>query len=146
MTGYVDSHPTARKRHRCTLCHRTIQPGEMYWRQVAFDAGAHTFKTCEHCERTVVTYCRSVGDDQWTEEDVMDWLRDDHPGPYATMLAGWRFPDGELAPPPFSARCYQCGCRIPWLHLWCEPCDLARIARLNTQFAEIRQALGVVTT
>ena len=96
MSTHVDSHPTARKRHRCLLCYRTIQPGEVYWRQVAFDEGACTHKMCEHCERTVVMYSRSVGEDEWTEENVLDWLRDDQPALYATMRAGWRFPDGEL--------------------------------------------------
>lgn len=106
---YVDSHPTARKRHRCTLCDRTIRPGEAYWRQVIFNGSAATFKTCGHCERAVVAYGRSAGEDEWIEEDVMEWLRGDHPALYAATLAGWRFPDGELMPLPPQFSCHQCG-------------------------------------
>ena len=60
MTEYVDSWSTARKRHRCELCWRFIEPGESYWRQAGLDRGAAwTNKTCEHCERVVWAYGRS---------------------------------------------------------------------------------------
>ena len=105
MTFHVDSRPVARRRHRCLLCSRTIHPGETYWQQSVFDEGSvWAHKTCEHCERVVVTYCRTVGDEEWMEEDVLDWLRDDHPALFAALFMGWWFPDGELLPMPFESR------------------------------------------
>ena len=99
MTSYVDSWPVARAQHHCLLCRRAIQPGETYWRQVTFDEGsAWTHKACEHCERVVVAYCRTVGEPEWVEEDALGWLRDDYPALYAAMVAGWRFPYGGLMP------------------------------------------------
>ena len=56
MTAFVDSWPTARKRHRCGLCWRFIEPGEAYWRQAGLDGTAWTNKTCEHCERLMWAY------------------------------------------------------------------------------------------
>lgn len=35
MAEFVDSWPTARKRHRCGLCLRCIEPGESYWRSLS---------------------------------------------------------------------------------------------------------------
>ena len=105
MISHVDAWPVARKRHRCMLCRRTIQPGETYWRQAVFDEGsAWVHKTCRHCERVVHEYCYMVGESEWMEEDALDWLREDYPALYAAMFAGWRFPDGELMPMPSGPR------------------------------------------
>lgn len=143
MTEFVDTYPTARTRHRCGLCHRVIDPGETYWRQAGLDHGrAWTSKTCEHCERVVYAYCRTVGESEWMEEDALDWLRDDHPAVSATLRAGWCWPDGELTPVPFGSRCVTCGARIKFGRLWCRPCDDARIDRLNGQFTAVRQSLA----
>ena len=59
MTDYVDGWPTARRRHRCGVCCRSILPGETYWRQASLDHGqAWTHKTCERCERVACAFCR----------------------------------------------------------------------------------------
>lgn len=142
MTEYVNHYPTARKRHRCGSCWRLIEPGESYWRQAGLDRGtAWTTKTCEHCERVVWAYGRSGGDYEWELACVAEWLKDEHPGVSASRDAGWRFPDGELLPVPFGSKCIECGCRVEFRHLWCQPCDENRIDTLNRQFAEIRATL-----
>ena len=143
MTVFVDSWPTARKRHRCGLCWRFIEPGESYWRQACLDRGtAWTNRTCEHCERVVWAYGRSCGEYEWEPECVAEWLEDEYPAVAASRDAGWRFPDGEPLPVPFGSRCIECGCRIDFRHLWCGPCDENRIARLKRQFAEISATLS----
>ena len=147
MTHYVDSWPTARRRHRCGLCYRSILPGETYWRQSSLDHGqAWTSKTCEHCERVVYAYCRTVGESEWMEEDALDWLRDDHPALFAALFAGWRFPDGDLVPLPFGSQCVDCGVRVEFRTLWCPPCDDKRITRIETGFRDIAAAFEEAKT
>jgi hypothetical protein len=42
--------PTARKKHQCSGCHGTINPGEEYERlEGLFDARWSTWKQCQHC-------------------------------------------------------------------------------------------------
>ena len=73
MTAYVDAWPTARKRHRCGVCRRTILPGETYWRQAGLDRGsAWTNRTCEHCERVVWACCRVTVESEWDGQGVRD--------------------------------------------------------------------------
>ena len=130
MTDYVDAWPTARKRHRCGVCWRLIEPGETYWRQARLERGsAWTNKTCEHCERVMWGYGREAGESEWDQGDSADWLTDAHPAVAALMRAGWRWPDGELAPLPFGSRCVTCGCRVEFRRLWCRPCDESRIEK-----------------
>ena len=139
MTEYVDQYPTARKRHRCRLCWRLIEPGESYWRQAGFDGGtAWTNRTCEHCGRVVRAYRRSGGADEWGPECVLEWLEDEYPAVAASRGAGWRFPDGEMLPVPFESRCIGCGCRVEFRHRWCRPCSESLVVTLNRQFAQIR--------
>ena len=141
MTDYVDAWPTARKRHRCGMCRRWVERGEAYWRQAGFDAGsAWTNKTCGHCERVVFAYGRSGGDHEWELEWVLEWLEDEHPAVFAALLAGWRFPDGELAALPFASTCIACVVRVEFRHLWCPPCDDKRIARIGQGFRDIAAA------
>lgn len=142
MAEFVDSWPTARKRHYCGICYRSIQPGETYWRQAGFDGNAWTNKTCEHCERVEWAYLRSVMESEYDREDIIEWwLPDEYPAVYAQMLAGWRFPDGELVPLPFGSRCHDCGCRVEFRRLWCGPCDERRIARIYRGFSALLAAL-----
>ena len=141
MTAFVDSWPTARKRHRCGLCWRFIEPGEAYWRQAGLDGSAWTNKTCEHCERVVWAYGRSGGEYEWGPECVAEWLEDEYPAVAASRDAGWRFPDGEPLPVPFGSRCVECGCRVEFRRLWCVPCDERRIARIYRGFSALSAAL-----
>ena len=141
MTSYVDSWPVARTQHQCLLCRRTIQQGETYWRQVTFDEGSvWVHKTCEHCERVAWAYCRVTGESEWDGENALEWLSDDHPALYAALLAGWRWPDGELVPVPFGSRCVDCRARVEFRALWCPPCDERRIARVEAGFRAVAAA------
>ena len=91
MTDYVDSWPTARRRHRCGLCCRSILPGETYWRQASLDHGqAWTHKTCEHCERVAWASCRVTGESEWDGENAIEWLSDEHPTVRPTPPSGER--------------------------------------------------------
>lgn len=96
-TAFVWSTPTARKRHRCQMCWRVILPGEPYERVAGLDgATAWAEKFCTHCTRCIQAY----HDSEWSEEAILEWLNDEHPATYASLRAGWRYPDGELLPFP----------------------------------------------
>ena len=141
MTDYVDSWPTARRRHRCGVCYRSILPGETYWRQASLDHGqAWTHKTCEHCERVAWAYCRVTGESEWDGENAIEWLSDEHPAVLAAFAAGWRWPDGDLVPVPFGSRCVDCRARVEFRALWCPPCDDKRITRIEQGFRAIAAA------
>lgn len=105
MHQLSDSNLRARKSHTCSLCHRSIEPGEIYNRQVnAYDGRAWTFKTCVQCDRmnyevgfAWIEY--SYGNDAgYTHETVHDWypstIRE------ARLKIGWkrkwRHRDGTL--------------------------------------------------
>jgi len=48
----VDSHPAARKEHRCCECGKTINPGDRYERVTGmWDGIFQTFATCEFCAK-----------------------------------------------------------------------------------------------
>ena len=134
MTDYLWTRPTARKRHRCHMCRRVIMPGEDYDRMAGLDGGdAWTYKSCRHCYRAAQAY----GEYEWDEQCIIEWLDDCRPDLYASLLAGWRYPDGELVPLPFSRHCHECRTEIPDDRIWCQPCDVARIERLSRQLEEL---------
>ena len=143
VTTFVDHHPVARKRHWCDLCDRVTLPGETYWRQAGLgDGAAWTTKTCEHCERAAWAYCRDVGESEWDRDDALQWLSEYHSASYASMCSGWRWPDGGLVSVPFGSRCIECGVRVEFRRLWCQPCDTERLARIDAGFRAVAAALG----
>lgn len=110
MTDYIWTSPTARKRHRCHMCWRIILPGETYWRMAGLDSGqAWTYKACPHCYRVTETFSRHRDEEEWEDTIILEWLADEHPALWASLRAGWRYPDGELLPLPFQPRCLDCG-------------------------------------
>lgn len=140
MTDFVNSWPTARTHHRCSMCRRLIRPGESYWRQAGLDRStAWTNVTCAHCERMVYAYCRDVGESEWIGEVFVEWLADEHPNLYTLMRARWAFPDGALVGLPFGSRCVECGTRVEFRRRWCGPCDEQRIARIGQQLTDLRR-------
>ena len=142
MAEFVDAYPTARKRHRCGVCFWWIEPGETYWRQAGFDEGtAYTHKTCAWCERVVYAYGRFTGEHDWDMEVMREWLGEEFPVVDAQLCAGWRYPDGERVPYPFSSTCIECHTPVEFRTLWCAECDRARIDRIGKQLASIRDLL-----
>lgn len=133
--------PTARKLHRCQMCGRAILPGEDYDRMAGLDGGtAWTYKCCRHCYRAADAWTRWSGDCEWDEGSIGEFLADGHPALWDSLRAGWRYPDGELMPLPFQHHCHECRARISDGRIWCQPCDLKRIDRLNAQFTEIERS------
>lgn len=53
MQTLTDIRRKARIHHRCMLCRRLIEPGEMYRYQVNVYAGIYSWKNCEHCNQFV---------------------------------------------------------------------------------------------
>jgi hypothetical protein len=67
--------PKARKKHTCDLCGLTINPGERYhYFSGKYNGDFITTKTCMICNKIVNTYCDWAGENEWSEEEVEDWL------------------------------------------------------------------------
>ena len=123
MSAFVNTSPTARKRHACSLCDEGIRPGEKYRRGVGFDGGtAWTWKECLWCERAANVYCRT-SESEYDSICIIEWLDDEHPNVYAQMRADWSYPDGERLPLPFQPRCIMCSELLDGWRSWCPPCD-----------------------
>ena len=68
-TFTTEVHRTARKQHKCTECHATIEPGEVYeYVSGLWDGDLNVFKTCIHCETARNFY---VGD--CDSKSLRDW-------------------------------------------------------------------------
>lgn len=83
--------PVARKQHRCSVCYRTIEPGETYRRQrVITDDGPDVWKSCAHCDRVFDAVWASLGSDSayFMDEgiDLSEWLREYEIEPLNTMF------------------------------------------------------------
>lgn len=138
---FTDSHPTARVPHRCEVCGDTIQKGEKYRRGAGMDGNtAWTWIECLYCERVAQRYGRETGASSGDEYDaicVIEWLQDEYPIELSQMRARWRTPEGERLPLPFQWKCVECRTLLDGYRLWCDPCDDARIERLNQQFLKL---------
>lgn len=102
MTFYADSHPTARKEHRCHMCARTIRPGETYRRGFGADGNAWTWKECAHCD-ALMRYVQIARDlDEYDTDAIPDW----DPATVneyrikANWARQWTRRDGTLVPAP----------------------------------------------
>lgn len=100
--------PVARKEHTCSLCGRTIQPGERYSRQRCIgDDGPYVFKDCAHCHALVKVLNEVEGD--WYDTDFgysMYDVAEFEPSTIRTARLKvmwrrqWRRRDGALYPVP----------------------------------------------
>lgn len=107
---YVNTHPTARKPHRCMMCRRSIDPGEQYRRGAGMDGStAWTWIECAHCS-ALAGYLTSQ-DDYY--DDGYDWtmLADWEPASVEhlrikalAVRRQWRRTDGTLYPVPVIER------------------------------------------
>ena len=106
MTHFSDSHPRARKPHRCTLCGRLIRPGETYRRGAGMDGStAWTWKECAHCEAIlplIDTVWECDEDEGYGRSNIEDW--DPTTVPHLRLkvlyLRQWTDRDGALYPIP----------------------------------------------
>ena len=105
MTHYSDSHPRARKPHRCSLCRRWIRAGETYRRGAGMDGStAWTFRECAHCAAIIPLVVAEI--DPWVEEYDDFFIPDWEPTTVAHLrlkvlyLRKWTDRDGYLYPVP----------------------------------------------
>ena len=106
---------SARKEHMCSLCMRTIEPGEPYRRQRNVYYGeAFTYRGCAHCD-ALVRALMETGDDWfddgegYTRADIAEYQ------PRSVAIARllvqwrrkWRRRDGALYPVPGSSEVDQ---------------------------------------
>lgn len=74
-----ETRPVARKAHTCAPCRTTIQPGDIYHRQVSVeDLGFSTWKACEPCADIVneVFVWSYYPDEGVNAEDYLEWARE----------------------------------------------------------------------
>jgi hypothetical protein len=103
-----ESHPVARKKHKCGECRRVIEPGERYLAEsLLFEGEVSTHKTCAHCEVARDWLARECGG--WIYSGVAEDIREHVTSGYygmavARMAVGmswkWRGKNGELFPVP----------------------------------------------
>ena len=71
ITVLKDSHPVARKEHRCLLCNGTINKGQRYYRQTCvYDAAPYDWiehDECHEVARELYMY-RDCDDEELTDE------------------------------------------------------------------------------
>ena len=105
MAYYADTWPVARKEHRCSLCTRTIRPGEKYRRGVTLDGAAWTFKECLHCRAVMDLTDATGGESEYYFDVLGEW----EPHGVTEMrwkvqwARSWERRDGGLYPVPTSA-------------------------------------------
>lgn len=97
------THPRARKQHRCDMCRRTIEVGEIYRRQgYIWDGRADSNHLCSQCE-AFAKALHSVGFEN--DEGGWPWIGDLEQGEVAycgygielgRFRGGWRNDDGTL--------------------------------------------------
>lgn len=74
---YTATMPKARKRHKCDLCGKWILPGERYYYTSGKYEGEYiTWKNCLTCENIARAYCDHEGENEYTYEEVADYLED----------------------------------------------------------------------
>lgn len=99
--------PVARKAHRCSMCSRTIEPGEKYSRSFTVDSGdVWAWKECEHCEAMVCILWKYFEWYAFDEGYNADAMGEFEPSTIAEARLqvywrhGWRRRDGSLYPVP----------------------------------------------
>lgn len=70
-------HHIAKKQHICNLCGEAIKIGEKYLRYSGkYDDYFFDEKYCADCENCLDYYCCITGEYEYTDDDVLDTLRD----------------------------------------------------------------------
>lgn len=69
------SNRIARKEHKCDLCGEVIRVGEKYSRYAGkYDGQMFDYKHHLLCLEMISEYCLWAEDNEYTEDDVIDWL------------------------------------------------------------------------
>ncbi|GEL47427.1 hypothetical protein CHO01_25430 [Cellulomonas hominis] len=101
----------ARTEHPCSMCGRTIRPGERYHRSSQVNDGhAYTWRNCAHCEvLSELLWWLDVPDPDYGlgADDVSEWEPETaaHLRLKALWDRGWTRKDGALHPVPRIVRC-----------------------------------------
>ena len=67
----------ARKEYACDLCNQTIRKGEIYNRHSGkYDGQMFDDKYHLTCQRIIKTYCSMMGEREYNNDSVQDWLHD----------------------------------------------------------------------
>lgn len=73
---YDSSTPKARKEYTCDFCNQKIQIGEKYSRfSGKYDGDMFDVKHHLLCERICRAYCDWANDNEYSNDDVQDWLQ-----------------------------------------------------------------------
>jgi hypothetical protein len=80
MSFYRDTIRTARKEHKCSLCHGIIQKGEKYHDKAGNlidESYVYSAKECEACQPVIDEFMASCNDGEgYCEEYIQEWWRD----------------------------------------------------------------------
>lgn len=79
---YRDTIRTARKEHKCTICHGIIKPGEKYHDRAGnsvFDEDViYWGKECMACQPVIKEFCQSdCYDEGYCDEYIQEWWRNE---------------------------------------------------------------------
>lgn len=73
------TYPKARKEYQCDLCRQKIKKGEKYHRWCGkYDGDMFDDKYHLTCQEIINAYCLAMGDGEYSEECICDWLHDEY--------------------------------------------------------------------
>ncbi len=74
---YNHTYPKARKEHKCECCGQKIEIGQKYSYETGkYDGDMFSRKLCLVCENILQGYCSKESDEEFTWDEVSDWLHD----------------------------------------------------------------------
>ena len=77
MDFFNSKFPKAKKDHICDLCNQKIHIGEKYHRFAGkYEGNMFNDKYHLTCRRIIKAYCEAMGDREYSNDEVQDWLHD----------------------------------------------------------------------
>ena len=77
MDFYNNTHPKARKVHKCEYCNKEIAKDEKYSSESGkFNGDFFTRKLCFVCSKIFSEFCSESSEDEFDWWEVDDWLRE----------------------------------------------------------------------
>lgn len=111
MTHWTHETRTARKKHRCEMCLRVIDPGELYRRSAGMDGStAWTWKECLHCAQLIRYVVWLESEEEYGPDLFAEWEPETIEHLRLKVLATrlrWRRTDGTLYPTPVVVEFYM---------------------------------------